>query len=150
MLCPKCNHQNPEKAKFCAKCGEPLVASQAQSPIVSKETSAEATNLGIPQNVGGALCYFLGPVTGIIFLLLEKKDKFIRFHAWQSTIVFGGLLALRYALNFFLFTAWQSRSFIYTLINMAGVILWIVLMVKAYQGEKYKLPVVGEIAEKQA
>lgn len=105
MLCPKCNHQNPAKAKFCAKCGQCLVVLQSQPQTSVKEVMSEVTSLGFPQNVAGALCYLLGPVTGIIFLLLEKKNRFIRFHALQSTIVFGSLLVLRHTLGFLLFTA---------------------------------------------
>lgn len=106
-------------------------------------------SFGLPQNTAGLLCYLAGPVTGIVFLLLEKKNKFIRFHAMQSTIVFGGLLVLKWTLGFLLFASWQFHSLIYNLINIVIVVLWVVLMVKAYQGEKYKLPVVGELAEKQ-
>lgn len=100
---------------------------------------------GLPQNVAGALCYLVGPVTGIIFLVLEKKNAFIRFHAMQSVIVFGGLFVVNVVLGFVPILGWLTG----TILSLIGLILWVVLMFKAYQGEKYKLPYIGEIAEKQ-
>ncbi len=96
-------------------------------------------------NLMGALTYLLGFVTGIIFLLLEKKDKFVRFHAMQSTIVFGGIFAANIVLGFIPILGWMVGL----LLSLASFILWIVLMWKAFQGETYKLPYVGEMAEKQ-
>jgi uncharacterized membrane protein len=100
---------------------------------------------GLPNNMAGALCYLLGPVTGIIFLLLEKENTFIRFHAMQSTVVFGGLFVLNIFLGFIPILGWLTG----TLLSLVGLVLWVVLLVKAYQGERYKLPYIGEIAEKQ-
>jgi uncharacterized membrane protein len=100
---------------------------------------------GLPENMAGALCYVLGPVTGIIFLLLEKENAFIRFHAMQSTIVFGGLFVINIFLGFIPILGWLTG----TLLGLIGLVLWVMLLVKAYQGERYKLPYIGEIAEKQ-
>lgn len=100
---------------------------------------------GLPQNVAGALCYLVGPVTGIIFLVLEKENAFIRFHAMQSVIVFGGLFVVNVVLGFVPILGWLTG----TILGLIGLVLWVVLMFKAYQGEKYKLPYIGEIAEKQ-
>lgn len=157
--CPKCQTENPQAAKFCRNCGYqfPVQPPQSESPPKEpflrespQETGSEVTSLGLSQNTAGVLCYLLGPVTGIIFLLLENKNKFVRFHALQSTILFGGLLVLKYTLNFLPFTFWQFKSPISTILNMAGVIFWVVLMVKTYQGKRYQLPIVGETARKQS
>ncbi|MEE8401992.1 MAG: DUF4870 domain-containing protein [Candidatus Hydrothermarchaeaceae archaeon] len=112
------------------------------------------TKLGVPENIGGALCYVLGFITGIIFYLVEDNNKFVRFHAVQSIIVFGGLFVLNLILSIMI----SILSFVPLigwivgilggLLQFAGLILWIVLMVKAYQGEEYKLPIVREMAEK--
>lgn len=92
----------------------------------------------------GALAYLVGPVTGVIFLLVEKENKFIRFHAMQSTIALGGLWVLLVVLGFIPFFGFIS-IFLWPL----NFILWIVLMVMAFQGKMFKLPVVGEMAAKK-
>lgn len=99
------------------------------------------TSTGIEPKVAGLLCYLLGWVTGVIFLILEKEDKFVRFHAVQSTITFG-IVFIIYIIFFWLPLFW--------ILWLLAAILWVVLMYKAYQGEKYKLPVIGDLAEKYA
>ena len=92
------------------------------------------------------LCYvlgftlFLGWVGGLVFILLEKENKFVRFHAMQSIIVFGAITIAG------LIFIWIP--FINLILWLLGVVLWIVLMVKAYQGTKFKLPWSGNLAEK--
>ena len=102
------------------------------------------TSLGMDENVEGLLCYVLGWLTGIIFLVLEKKSKFVRFHAAQSLITFVGITVLVIFFGLIPFVGWVIAE----LIDLAGFILWILLMYKAYKGEKYKLPWVGDYAEK--
>jgi len=80
-----------------------------------------------------------------VFILIEKENKFVRFHAMQSIIVFGVLSVASIILRWIPFLG----LVIVPLIGLLGLILWIVLMVKAYQGEKYKLPWAGNLAEKQ-
>lgn len=104
----------------------------------------EKTSTGLQENVAGLLCYVLGWVSGLVFILLEAENKFVRFHAIQSIIVFGVLNIIWVPLQFIppltLLIGW--------LIGGLGFVLWIVLMVKAYQGVMYKLPVAGDLAEK--
>lgn len=97
------------------------------------------------ENILGAVAYLLGFVTGIVLLLVEKKSKFVRFHAMQSTILFGGLFVVNLALGFIPILGWLVGF----LLSLAAFILWLVLMWKAFSGETYKVPVVGELAEKQ-
>lgn len=92
-----------------------------------------------------AASYLLGFITGIIFLLVEKKSSFVRFHAMQSTILFGGLFIVNIALGFIPLLGWLVGLFL----SFAAFVLWIVLMWKAFQGEKYKVPYVGDIAQQQ-
>jgi uncharacterized membrane protein len=100
--------------------------------------------------VAGLLCYVLGWITGIIFLLIEKENDFVRFHATQSIVTFGaftvviavlGLLAMIPYIGI-LFTILQG------LIGLLAFVCWIVLMVKAYRGERYRLPWAGDFAER--
>ncbi len=103
------------------------------------------TALGIGENVEGLLCYVLWFITGILFLVLEKENKFVRFHAMQSTATFIVLFVISMVLGFIPFIGWVLSP----LIGLLSLILWLLLMYKAYMGEKYKLPVVGDFAEKQ-
>ncbi|MGB9904406.1 MAG: DUF4870 domain-containing protein [Desulfotomaculales bacterium] len=105
------------------------------------------------RNVAGLLCYVLGWLTGIIFYLLEK-DPFVRFHAVQSILTFGAFTAFSILISILLpLGLWRLWFFFHTLgtlVWLASVVLWVLLMVKAYQGERYKLPVVGDLAERYA
>ena len=100
-------------------------------------------SLGLESNITALLCYLLGWISGLIIILIEKDDQFVRFHAMQSIITFGALTLLSIAFSslFFIF------GFLIGLINIIGIVLWILLMVKAYQGEKFKLPIIGDMAE---
>lgn len=102
------------------------------------------TSSGIQPNVAALLSYLLGFITGIIFLLIEKENKFVRFHAMQSIIVFGFLFVLGAILPFLPIFGWLMMPVLW----VVDVVLWIILMVKAYQGEHFKLPVAGDMAEK--
>ena len=115
------------------------------------------TTTGMQPNVAALLSYVLGFLTGLVFFLIEKENKFVRFHAIQSMIVFGAMFVLQIAVGmlFAMFAMMRlgfmmpAFSFITGLLYLASVILWVVLMVKAYQGEMFKLPIAGDIAEKQ-
>lgn len=100
---------------------------------------------GMQANLAALLSYLLGFITGIIFYVVEKDNKFVRFHAMQSIMTFGALFVLNTILVFVPVIGWGLMS----IVSMATLILWIILMAKAYQGEKFKLPIVGDMAEKQ-
>jgi len=104
----------------------------------------EKTSSGLEANVAGLLCYVLGWVSGLVFILIEKENKFVRFHAMQSIIVFGALTVA----NFILSWIPVIGGFLAWVIGLLGLVLWIVLMIKAYQGATYKLPWAGNLAEK--
>ena len=104
------------------------------------------TSLGLDRNVSALLAYVLGWVSGLVIILIEKEDDFVRFHAMQSIVTFGALTVLSILFG----TMFMFFGFIGPLIHVAGIALWILLMVKAYQGKKFMLPVVGEMAEQWA
>lgn len=104
------------------------------------------TSTGIQPNLAALLSYVLGVLTGIIFFIIEKENKFVRFHAMQCIILFGGLFVLQLVLAFIPVIG----AILVPVISIASLILWVVLMIKSYQGEKLKLPIIGDIAEKQA
>jgi len=104
----------------------------------------EKTSTGLQKNVAGLLCYVLGWVSGLVFILLEAENKFVRFHAMQSIIVFGILNIIGIVFGWIPWFGWVV-SF---LVGGLAFVFWIVLMYKAYQGIMYKLPVAGDLAEK--
>ncbi len=95
---------------------------------------------GLKKETSGALAYVLGPITGVVFLILEKDNPFVRFHALQSIVVFVGLFALQWALGLTVFLLP-----IVPLIGLVGFILWLVLIYKAWQGEQWGVPFFGKI-----
>jgi uncharacterized membrane protein len=123
------------------------------------------TSMNLEENVAGLLCYLGTFVTGIIFFLLEKENKTVKFHAMQSIITFLPLLIVGYIFQGILGVTYTTRTYwgvpvrtatlsifyyVGVVVYLIALVLWIVLMFKAYKGEKFKLPIIGDIAEKQA
>ena len=106
----------------------------------------EKTSSGLEANVAGLLCYVGWWISGLVFILIEKENKFVRFHALQSIIVFGILSVATGILTWIPFIGIVFGW----IIGVLSFILWIVLMIKAYQGTRYKVPWAGNLAEKRA
>jgi uncharacterized membrane protein len=104
----------------------------------------QKNSMGLQENIAGLLCYFGFWVTGIIFIILKPNNKTVRFHAFQSAIVFGALNLAYYVFWFVPFFDW----IINILLGALTFIIWVVLIVRTYQGQKWKLPVIGNLAEK--
>jgi uncharacterized membrane protein len=135
-------------AAFCPKCG----ASQgAAVPVVSPAASPTA---GMDENVAGLLAYILGWITGLIFFLIDKRP-FVRFHAAQS-IIFNIAVFVVYFAVFIGFGLFRVIGlgflalFIYPVVGLLVFVGWLFLMYKAYQHEKFSLPIIGGIAESMA
>lgn len=116
------------------------------------------TRLGLDRNLEAALSYLFGWITGVLFYVVESDD-YVRFHAAQSVLLFGGLYLVDALLVFALrpLVATPGPGFMAgilglasTVLSLAGFVLWLVLIYKAYTGERYRLPVVGEFAERYA
>jgi len=105
----------------------------------------EESSTGLDENVAGFLCYLLGFMTGIVFLAVEKKSSFVKFHAMQSTITFLGLFVISIILGWI-----PIIGLLVYPIWILGLILWLILMVKALRGERYLLPIVGKMAQEKA
>jgi len=108
----------------------------------------EKSSTGLSENVAGLLCYVLWWVSGLVFVLIEQENKFVRFHAVQSIYVFGTITVTGIVLSVILGWIPILGIIIKVLIWGFGVAITIVLMIKAYQGVKYKLPWAGDLAEK--
>jgi uncharacterized membrane protein len=102
----------------------------------------QKSSTGLEENVAGFLSYLFGFITGIVFLVVEKKSSFVKFHAMQSTITFLGLFVIMGVLSFI-----PIVNLLIVPIWILGLILWFILMVKALRGERYSLPIVGKMAE---
>ena len=108
--------------------------------------NTDRTALGCDANVAAALAYLLGWISGVVVLLTERQNRFVRFHAFQSILVFGAL-----SLAWFLCLSIPLLGWLISFILIPPIsgVLWLLLMFKAYQGERFKLPVAGDIAEQR-
>ena len=104
----------------------------------------EKSSTGLDENVAGLLCYVLGWVSGLVFVLLEQESKFVRFHAIQSIYVFGTINVALIVLGWIPWIGVVLSS----IIGLIGFALWIVLIIKAYQGKEFKVRWAGDYAEK--
>jgi uncharacterized membrane protein len=110
---------------------------ERRGAMVEKEKSST----GLEENVAGFLCYILGFVSGIVFLVVEKESSFVKFHARQSTVTFLILLVISLVFGWI--------PVIGFLVLIAILVLWLFLMIKALQGERYLLPIVGQLVEEK-
>jgi uncharacterized membrane protein len=147
-FCSKCGSEVAAGAGFCPKCGE----AQSGGAVAQTTQSAQPA---LAENVAAFLCYLVGWVTGIIFFLIDKRP-FVRFHAAQSIVVFGGLhvinivIGIAFGAGFMMmggYGAFGLGAALYGLISLVAFILWILLMVKAYQHEKFEVPIAAGIAK---
>jgi uncharacterized membrane protein len=143
MFCSQCGAENPEGAKFCSKCGAKLGVVATPTEGAAKPEAESST--GLSANVAGLLCYVAGWITGIVFIVLERKSIFVKFHAWQSIMTFGVLTVAYLVLRWLPFIGWILSILIYILI----AILWIILIIQAGTGKMWKVPWAGDWAEKQ-
>jgi len=153
-FCPNCGNQ--VDGRFCAKCGTAVSAEAAggaaSSSAAPAGVPATVQAVGLTDNVASALCYALGFITGILFLVLEpySRNRKIRFHAFQSIFLNVAWIILWFCW-FFLSTMMSTMlMFLSPLFGLAWFILWLFMMFKTYQDQKVVLPVIGPIADKQA
>lgn len=97
---------------------------------------------GLKKNIAGALAYVLGPITGVVFLILEK-DPFVRFHAMQSIVVFVTLFVLQWVLGLTVVLV-----VLVPLVGILSFVFWLVCIYKAWMGEEWEVPVLGKFARK--
>ena len=156
-FCPNCGTQ--ASGSFCPNCGTALGSASsgpAGSGYVPPGSPAAAQAPGLTENVASALCYLFGLVTGIIFLVLApyNQNKTVRFHAFQSIFAHIALIVLWILLGIlggFLAILTHGFGFaMFPLLGLLGILLWLYLMYSAYTNKKVKLPIVGDLAEKQA
>ena len=169
MFCPNCGAT--VQGRFCAKCGTAVEGGAASAgPAEGATPGAQAYGTGaapgaqpynaaaggMSDNVASALCYALGLITGILFLVLApyNQNRLIRFHAFQSIFLNAAWIVfwivetmIAIVMPWYVMTI---LSLIGLLVALGFLALWLVLMFKAYNNEKLKLPIIGDLAEKQA
>jgi uncharacterized membrane protein len=149
LTCPHCAAQMPDTAAFCPGCGRPM-----KKPVPNARPEAGL----FAENAAGALAY-LTFIPAILFLVLKpyKKKSFVRFHAVQCLLLWGAGIIIALALKLvsdLLFLIPAIGPLLWLLISavvvLAVVLVWLVLVVKALQGERFKLPLLGEFAAEYA
>jgi uncharacterized membrane protein len=152
--CASCGAET--QGKFCASCGAP--AGNSPPPVASPVAPASASAV-IEENVAGALCYLVGVLTGVLFLVIEpySRNPAVRFHAFQSifawiaAMIIGMVLStVGYVIGALPFIGWLLNILLWLAFSLGVVVLWLLLMFKAYNKERFVLPVIGPWAEKQA
>jgi len=149
MHCVSCGAELGEGSGFCAKCG-------ARVGAEGGTRGASPTAGGLQSNVAGGLCYLAGFITGIFFLVAEpyKRDHFVRFHAFQAIFLSVAWFAVYFALGVLLSILpgmlWRVSWMLQSVVSFGFFCVWLFLMFKAYNNEQFKLPVLGDLAAKQA
>lgn len=153
-FCTKCGANVADNVAFCPSCGTPQ-ASASGGPAAAAAVPAQTQQMS--ENVAGLLCYVLGWITGLIMYFVDKRP-YVRFHAAQSIVTFGGLHIIEIAFGMFFgfsmfggfsgFVGFGLGTVIYMLISLTAFVLWILLMIKAYQHERFRVPIAADIAEK--
>jgi uncharacterized membrane protein len=154
-FCPTCGAA--VEGKFCGKCGSPVTETAAPNVGQAPPAGAAPTAApGLTENVASALCYVLGLITGILFLVLApyNQNRNIRFHAFQSIFLHVGwilLIIIESIITASLpFALYIIASILNLVVFLGGFVIWIYMLISAYQGKRVKLPVIGDLAEKQA
>ena len=158
-FCTNCGSE--VQGRFCAKCGAQMDPAGAQSASSQTPPAAQigAAAPGLTENMACALCYLVGLITGILFLVLQpySQNRTVRFHAFQSIFlhvgaiaVFLGVALATAILRLIPFVGVLLSFVLYPLISLGFFVLWIMLMYKAYNNERWVLPIIGPLAEKQA
>ena len=156
-FCASCGTQ--VEGKFCPKCGAAIVAGGAAPPPPVPGASAAPVSAPMAENVASTLCYVLGLITGIIFLVLEpySKNRTVRFHAFQSIFLNVAVIAIEIVLGIVFRILIDILGFIglisgivFPIFGLACLVLWLYLLVSTYQGKTIVLPIIGPLAQKQA
>jgi uncharacterized membrane protein len=151
ISCPECAASLPDTATFCPNCGS------AMQPAIQPVERVQGNVGGLPQTVAGALAYCT-ILPAIVFLLVEpySKNRFVRFHSfqciglWFAALVFGAALRVAGVLLFFVPLLGHLVVLLLSMVVSLGFfVIWVVMIVKALQGEMLKLPVIGDFAQQQ-
>lgn len=148
-FCSACGTEMADNTAFCPKCGK--AAGAVVSPVPAANPGAGSGSLPMEENIAGMLAYFT-IIPAILFILVEpfNRNRFVRFHSFQCLFTCIALVVLHVVLSIFSHIMPFIMFGIWSLLGLAEFVLWLLLVFKAYQHEMFKLPIVGDMAEKQA
>jgi uncharacterized membrane protein len=161
-FCAKCGAELTASSGFCGTCGAAISGQNVTTTTGAAAAPAQSgqASTGMTNNVAACLCYLFGWITGLIFLLIDpyKNDRFVRFHAFQSIFLSVGILAVWFAVFFLsIILGFITRGLGFFLMGPLMTIVWlgflvtvIITMIKAYGNQQFKLPIIGDLAAKQA
>jgi uncharacterized membrane protein len=158
-FCPNCGTQ--VAGTFCQNCGTSMAAGTTPSggptpggatPGYAPPQPLATASAGMSENVAGTLCYLVGFITGIIFLVIApyNQNKFIRFHAFQSIFLNVAYIVAWILVGFLTVVTHGIGILLYPLVGLGFFVLWLYMMYSAYNNKRVKLPIIGDLAEKQA
>ena len=159
-FCAKCGATLTEGSGYCGSCGSPVapgIQGEASGPQVVT-TSPSVSSTGLTSNIASALAYVLGPITGIVFLVLEpyERDRFVRFHPMQSVLFYVEAFVFSIAWGIVArimisISGWTEVVLtpIGLMISLPFFLFWLFLMYQAYSQSEYRIPIIGAIAAKQ-
>jgi uncharacterized membrane protein len=154
--CGKCGAAVSDGLAFCPKCGTAVGGGASAAAVAAPPAVPVPAASGLTENMASLLCYVVGWITGIIFLVIDKRPT-VRFHAAQSIVVFGALNVLRLVITYgFLGSVrtgygllgfWSVWALVSLALTIITLILWVLLMVSAYQGKRVEIPIAAGIAQ---
>lgn len=123
-----------------------------QGPLYNTAHPNGATSMNMDPNTAAGLSYLAGWITGLIFFLVEKQNRFVRFHAMQSLLTFASITVLYIVVNILFVIPFINliACFLWPVLWIATLALWIILMIQGFQGKYFKLPIIGDYAERYA
>jgi len=138
MQCPSCQAEIGSTATFCPLCG---ASTTGAAPV------AAAPSGGLSETAAGAIAY-ITIIPAIIFLAMEpyNRSSFVRFHSWQSIFLGVAAVVIDIVLTFIPIVGW----ILLPIFGLGLLVLWIIVIIKASKGERFKLPFIGNFAEQQA
>ena len=149
-FCPNCGAE--AVGAFCPNCGAAVSPGPAATAGVAYAPPASVSSPSMSENVASALCYLFGLITGIIFLVIApyNQNKTVRFHAFQSIFLNVAFVVIQIAWSIVSIFTHGLGFLLYPVLLLGFFVLWIYMMFTAYNNKKIKLPVIGDLAEKQA
>jgi uncharacterized membrane protein len=140
MLCPVCNTETGTNSTFCPHCGANTATGAAAAAVPAQQG-------GLSENAAGAIAYITF-IPAILFLAMEpyNRSSFVRFHSWQSVFFGIAVIVVDLILGIIPIIGW----IIAPILSLGFLIVWIIVLMKASRGERYKLPFIGNLAEQQA
>jgi uncharacterized membrane protein len=140
MQCPVCHTETGSSSTFCPHCGANTGTGAVAAQVIAQPS-------GLSDTAAGTIAY-LTFIPAIIFLAMEpyNRSSYVRFHAWQSIFLSVAIIGINTILGLIPIVGWIAAP----IVSLGFLVLWIIVLVKASKGERYKVPFIGNFAEQQA